>query len=163
MPARQFFANCFIQGGVDFIFGDSKAVFHDCELHGIKTGNVMYTAQSRHTAEQDSGYVFHRCRLTADARSDGTISLGRPWRPYATVVYVHAQIEAPVIPAGWTEWSRFGKPSLPTAFYAEFESTGPGANPKARERYSHQLTPEEAAKWDPGRFLAGQDGWVPAF
>ena len=162
VAARQYFADCYIEGNTDFIFGDSMAVFERCELHGIDTGNVMYTAQSRHTAEQaDSGYVFDHCHLTGGARSNGSISLGRSWRPYATVVFLHARIDAPVIPAGWTEWLRFGKPTLPTAFYAEYDSTGPGADAKDREQYSHQLTAAEAEKWAPRRFLAGKDGWNP--
>ena len=162
VAARQYFEDCYIEGNTDFIFGDSMAVFERCELHGIATGSVMYTAQSRHTAAQRaSGYVFDHCRLTAAPRG-APISLGRPWRPYATVVFLDADIEAPVIPAGWTEWPRFGKPSLPTAFYAEYHSSGPGADPKAREPHSHQLTEAEAAEWRPERFLAGKDGWNPA-
>jgi len=59
VPTSQYFADSFIEGNTDFIFGDSKAVFNHCELHGISNGNVMYTAQSKHTADQDSGYVFN--------------------------------------------------------------------------------------------------------
>jgi pectin methylesterase-like acyl-CoA thioesterase len=162
VAARQYFADCYIEGNTDFIFGDSMAVFDRCEIHGIATGSVMYTAQSRHTAEQtDSGYIFDHCHLTGEARGSGTISLGRSWRPYATVVFLNAQIDAPVTPAGWTEWARFGKPTLPTAFYAEYGSTGPGADAKDREPYSHRLTPAEAEQWSPRRFLAGKDGWNP--
>ena len=158
--ARHYFADSFIEGNTDFIFGDSKAVFENCELHGVPTGQVMYTAQSRHTAEQDSGYVLVNCRLTGAPRN-GVISLGRSWRPYATVVFLHAQIDAPVIAEGWTEWLRFGVSTLPTAYYAEYESKGPGANPKGREKWSHQLTAEEAKKWSPREFVRGSDGWDP--
>jgi pectinesterase len=158
--ARHYFADSFIEGNTDFIFGDSKAVFENCELHGVPTGQVMYTAQSRHTPEQDSGYIFVNCRLTGAPRN-GVISLGRSWRPYATVVFLHADVEAPVVAEGWTEWPRFGVPTLPTAYYAEFESTGPGANPKGREKWSHQLTAAEAAKWSPREYLKGTDGWNP--
>ena len=162
-PARQYFADTYIEGNTDFIFGDSLAVFERCHLHGIAPGTVMYTAQSRHTAEQtESAYVFDHCRLTADPRTQGSVSLGRSWRPYATVVFLHAQIDASVIPAGWTEWMRFGKSTLRTAYYAEFNSTGPGANPQAREPYSHQLTAAEAEKWMPRLILAGKDNWNPA-
>jgi pectinesterase len=160
VTARHYFADCFIEGNTDFIFGDSKAVFERCELHGVSRGNVMYTAQSRHTLDQDSGYVFKDCRLTGEPR-DAVISLGRSWRPYATVVFLNARIDAPVIPAGWTEWLRFGVPTLPTAYYAEYKSTGPGANPRDREKYSHQLTEVEAEKWSPERFLKGEDNWTP--
>ncbi len=161
-PARQYFADTYIEGNTDFIFGDSLAVFERCQLHGIAPGTVMYTAQSRHTAEQtESAYVFDHCRLTAADRTQGVVSLGRSWRPYATVVFLRTQIDAPVIPAGWTEWVRFGKPTLPTAYYAEYDSTGPGANPQAREPHSHQLTAAEAEKWAPRNVLAGTDNWNP--
>lgn len=163
-PARQYFADSYIEGNTDFIFGDGLAVFDRCHLHGIAHGTVMYTAHSRHTGEQsESAYVFDHCKFTADPRTQGSVSLGRSWRPYATVVLLHAQIDAPVIPAGWTEWMRFGKSTLPTAYYAEFDSTGPGANPQAREPYSHQLTAAEAEKWAPRRVLAGNDNWNPLF
>ncbi len=157
VTTRQYFADGFIEGNTDFIFGDSKAVFERCELHGISSGSVMYTAQSKHTAEQDSGYVFNHCVLTGDARTGGTITLGRPWRPYASVAFLDARIDAPVIPAGWTEWLRFGVPSLPTAYYAEYHSTGRGASAETREPYSHQLTDAEAEKWSTKTFL----GWDP--
>lgn len=161
IPARQYFSHCFIDGNVDFIFGDSVAVFDHCELHGNAKGNVMFTAQSKHYAEQESGYVFDHCKLTAAPRTRGIVSLGRPWRPYATVVYLHTRMDANIFPQGWKEWPRFGEPSLPTAFFAEFDSTGLGADPAAREPYSHQLTAAEATHFSPARFLAGKDGWNP--
>jgi pectin methylesterase-like acyl-CoA thioesterase len=109
---------------------------------------------------QPSGYVFDHCRLTAAAGA-GRIALGRPWRPHSTVVFLNTRIDAPVFPGGWLEWRRFGVPSLPTAFYAEYNSTGPGADPSAREPSAHLLTAAEAARWDPAHFLAGADGWNP--
>lgn len=160
IPARQYFSDCYIAGNTDFIFGDAEAVFDHCELHGIAGRGVMYTAQDRHNTVQPSGYVFDHCRLTA-SKDAGRIALGRPWRPHATVVFLNTEMDAPVMPAGWLEWPRFGVPSLPIAFYAEYHSTGPGADPSAREPYSYQLTAAEAAQWMPKRFLAGTDGWDP--
>ncbi|MGB6200136.1 MAG: pectinesterase family protein [Candidatus Acidiferrales bacterium] len=161
VAARQYFADCFIDGNIDFIFGDSVAVFERCELHGNAPGNVMFTAQDKHSTDQESGYVFDHCTLTADPRTQGIVALGRPWRPHASVVYLHTRIDANVIPAGWEEWPRFGVPSLPVAYYAEFDSTGPGADPTAREKYSHQLTAAEADRFSPALVLAGKDGWNP--
>jgi polygalacturonase len=162
VAARQYFSDCFIEGNIDFIFGDSVAVFERCELHGNTPGNVMFTAQDKHSTDQISGYVFDHCTLTTEPRTQGIVALGRPWRPHASVVYLHTRIDANVIPAGWEEWPRFGVPSLPTAYYAEFDSTGPGANPTAREQYSHQLTAAEAERFAPSVVLAGDDGWNPA-
>lgn len=160
VPARQYFADSYIAGAVDFIFGDSKAVFDRCELHGIANGNVMYTAQSKHYPQEESGYIISHSKLTADSHA-GTIALGRAWRPYSTVVYLNTEMDAPIVPAGWVEWLRFGKSTLQTAFYAEYHSTGPGSDPKSREPHSHQLTEMEAKQWDPANFLAGRDGWNP--
>ena len=33
IPARQYFYNCYIEGNVDFIFGDAEAVFDHCHIH----------------------------------------------------------------------------------------------------------------------------------
>jgi pectinesterase len=65
-PSRQYFRDCYIEGHVDFIFGDAKAFFDRCHIHGIANDIVMITAQSKVKPEQDSGYVFDRCRITAD-------------------------------------------------------------------------------------------------
>lgn len=160
IPARQYFGKSYIAGAVDFIFGDSKAVFDRCELHGIAGGNVMYTAQSKHYPEEESGYIITQSKLTADADA-GTIALGRAWRPYSTVVFLNTEMDAPIVPAGWVEWMRFGQSTLETAYYAEYQSTGRGASPKTREPRSHQLTGAEAQQWNPKKFLSGADGWNP--
>lgn len=159
-PARQYLADCFVEGHVDFIFGDSKAYFSNCEIHGIAHNNVMYTAQSKHYPDQDSGYVFDHCRLTADPGAK-RIFFGRPWRPYSTVVFLNTDIEAPLEPAGWSEWHAGETRSLETSYYAEFQSTGPGANAAARDPHSHQLTAAEAERWRAKNFLAGSDHWDP--
>jgi len=160
VPARQYLADCYVEGHVDFIFGDSKAYFENCHIHGIAHSNVMYTAQSKHYPDEDSGYVFDHCKLTADPEAK-RISLGRPWRPYSTVVYLNTDIQAALEPAGWSEWTPGRTTSLETSYYAEFQSTGPGANPSARDPHSHQLTAQEAEKWSVKNFLARPDGWDP--
>jgi pectinesterase len=88
-----------------------------------------------------------------------TISLGRPWRPYSRVVYIDTELPANVIPEGWNAWGRPGE--MPQAYYAEYESKGPGANPSARVAWSHQLTAREATQYEPRAFLAGKDHWDP--
>ena len=44
-------------------------------------------------------------------------------------------------------------------FYAEYDSYGPGANPKARAAFSHQLKDTEGYEIE--SVLAGTDGWNP--
>ena len=81
--ARVQVENCYIEGTVDFIFGDADAYFTNCELHmagyaGRDTG--YFTAAN--TKKGDTGLVFYQCALTVDdSYGEGsTVSLGRPWQ-----------------------------------------------------------------------------------
>jgi pectinesterase len=159
-PSRQYFKNCYIEGHVDFIFGDAKAFFDRCELHALAHDGVLITAQSKSRPDQDSAYVFDRCVITADPQAQN-IYLGRAWRPYATVVFMRSRMLAPVQPDGWREWTPGKTQTLATAYFAEFASSGPGARPQAREPQSHQLTASQAAGWSKKVFLAGDDRWAP--
>jgi len=156
VPARQYFSECYIEGNVDFIFGDALAFFDRCEVHALAHPVIMLTAQSRHYAEEKSGYVFDHCRITAEKGAD-RVYLGRPWRAYSTVVFLNTEMPAQIDPEGWHEWEHDGKPSLPTSFYAEYRSQGAGARPDSRK----QLTPAEAAGFALKTFLAGDDHWDP--
>jgi len=159
-PARQYFSDCYIEGNVDFIFGDGKTVFDHCEIRSTPHSEGFVTAQGKSYASEDSGYVFHGCRLTAYPGVDN-VYLGRPWRPYASVVYLDTEMGAHIQPAGWREWHPGETHSLDTAFYAERESTGPGGQTQSREPHSKQLTAEEAKPFLPENYLRGGDSWNP--
>ena len=151
--SRQYYEDCYIEGTVDFIFGWSTAVFNRCHIHSKSGGYV--TAPSTDQG-QKYGYVFYDCRLTAD---DGVrdVALSRPWRPYAQAVFIRCNLGKHISPAGWNNWGN--KEAEKTAFYAEYESTGEGANPKARVPYSHQL--KNLKGYEMETVLAGDDGWNP--
>ena len=80
---------------------------------------------------------------------------------HASVVFLNTQMGPEIVPAGWSEWRHDDRDSLPTVFYAEFNSSGPGANPKARDSHSKQLSGAEAAKFSVHEWLGGPDGWNP--
>jgi polygalacturonase len=161
IPARQYFSDCYIAGNVDFIFGDGKAAFNRCEIHSTPHDGGYLTAQAKHYAGEDSGFVFNHCKLTADPGVTGKVFLGRPWRPYASVVFLNTEMGEHIDPAGWREWHPGETHSIETVFYAEYNSTGAGAPHGQRESHTHLLTAEEAAKFDPAAFLRGSDGWNP--
>lgn len=166
---RQYYVDSYIEGGVDFIFGNAAAVFQRDEIHSNGPGYL--TAQSRTSPDQNTGYVILDSKVTSGVaqalsaepntghRRRDTISLGRPWRPYARVIFMRTYLPADLIPGGWSAWGR--TPGEPLAYYAEFDDLGPGANPKARVPWSHQLSEAEAAQYTPGVFLAGDDHWDP--
>ena len=150
---RLYFADCYIDGTTDFIFGPSTALFENCEIRSKTNSYVTAASTPKDIAV---GYVFKNCRLTADPGVD-KVYLGRPWRPYAQAVFIRCNLGKHISPAGWNNWGN--KEAEKTAFYAEYESTGEGANPKARVPYSHQL--KNLKGYEMETVLAGDDGWNP--
>lgn len=154
--SRQYYEECYIEGTVDFIFGSSTCVFDRCEIKAKKSGAYLTAASTMQ--DLNYGYVFVNCKLTAE-EGVKDVFLGRPWRPYAKTVFVGCEMAAHIKPAGWYNW---GKPDAEkTAYYGEYASSGPGANPTARVAWSHQLTKKEAANYVITTILAGRDGWNP--
>ena len=56
------------------------------------------------------------------------VYLSRPWRPFAQAVFIHCDLGKHILPVGWHNWNK--KDAEKTVFYAEYDSYGPGANPK---------------------------------
>ncbi len=150
---RQYYEDCYIEGTVDFIFGWSTAVFNRCHIHSKTKGYV--TAPSTDQG-QKYGYVFYDCRLTAD-EGVTDVYLSRPWRPYAQAVFVRCDLGGHILPAGWNNWGK--ESNEKTAFYAEYQNRGAGANPQTRAPFSHQLHSLEGYAMED--VLAGKDGWNP--
>ena len=153
--SRQYYEDCYIEGTTDFIFGPATAWFERCHIHSKK--NSYITAAS--TVEgHEFGYLFRGCRLTA---ADGIdrVYLGRPWRPYAATVFIRCEMGAHIVPAGWHNWDNPANEL--TARYAEYASTGPGASPGTRVKWSRQLSRREARTITPARVFERNDGWNP--
>lgn len=148
----QYFDHCYIEGTTDFIFGPSTAWFESCHIHSKKNSHVTAASTPK---ENEYGYVFRNCVLTGDS-SLHSVSLGRPWRPYANVVYMHCYIGQHIKPEGWSNWSN--TQNYLTARYAEYKNYGPSSDASARLKWAKQLTDEEAAKYTITTVLKG---WNP--
>lgn len=171
--ARQYFTNCYVAGRVDFIYGSATAVFDHCEIHSKNGGHVTAANTPK---DQQYGFVFLDCKLTGDSQpwidpqgvavntnKDGSApraDLGRPWRPYASVTYLNCEMGGHIRPDGWNNWRN--PTNELTARYAEYKSSGPGANPDERVKWSKQLTDEQAKNFTIGKILGGSDDWNPA-
>jgi pectinesterase len=151
---RQYFGDCTIQGAVDFIFGGATALFDSCDITCVGSGYI--TAAS--TPEgQEYGFVFSGCRISGVPGSQ--TYLGRPWRPYADVIFLNTRMSEVVRPSGWHNWNKPERER--TSRFAEFGSTGAGADAAARVPWARTLTAAEAAAVTPQRVLSAADGWRP--
>lgn len=157
--SRQLYVDCYIEGTTDFIFGEATAVFQRCVIKSLINS---YIGAAATTSQQRFGFVFFDCKLVADTAAK-KVYLGRPWRPYARMVYIHTEMGSQITPAGWDPWK--GDAMFPdkeqTAFCAEYKSTGQGANPSGRVSWSKQLTDAEAKLYTVKNILSGADGWDP--
>jgi pectinesterase len=151
---RQYFENCYICGHVDFIFGAATAWFEKCQIHCLRDGYV--TAAST-PVDVPFGFVFSNCKITGE--QGVKTFLGRPWRIYASTIFLNTEMSEVVRPEGWNDWR---KPEAhTTARYAEFNSTGDGASPTNRPDWTKQLKKSEAQKITVETVLGGADGWNP--
>ncbi len=153
---RLLFKDCYIEGTTDFIFGPSTAWFEGCEIHS--KANSYITAAST-PKEQPYGYVFNRCRLTADAAVT-KVYLGRPWRDYGYTLFMDCELGGHIRPEGWHYWQ---KEREQTARYAEYNNHGEGAETSRRVAWSRQLTKKEAGKITMGTVFGVSNGWTPQY
>jgi pectinesterase len=152
---RHYFEDCYIDGHVDFIFGGATAWFERCRIHCRRDGYVTAASTPENVAY---GFVFSRCRLTGEPGVK--TYLGRPWRAYSAVTYIHTEMSDVVRAEGWDNWKLPEREK--TARYREYRSAGAGGRPDARVAWSRQLTDAEAKALTVGTVLGGPDGWNPA-
>jgi pectinesterase len=154
---RQYFGHCEITGAVDFIFGGATAYFDDCDIK--IAGNGYITAPST-PVDQAYGLVFLNCRISGDAKTVQAY-LGRPWRPYGSSVFIGTQMNEVIRPTGWNNWSKPEREK--TARFAEYASTGTGANASARVAWAKTSGTLPSDDYSVAQVLCGADHWNPTW
>lgn len=153
---REYYEDCYIEGTVDFIFGKATAVFNRCELRSKRTGGFLTAPATPQGCNY--GYVFYDCKLTADEGVEpGSVWLSRPWRPYGKAVFIRCEMGQHIRPEGWNNWGKTDNER--TAYYAEYQCYGKGADTSRRVAWSHQL--KDANAYVMTNILKGADGWNP--
>ena len=149
--SRQYYKNCYIEGTVDFIFGSSTAVFEDCQIHCKGKGYI--TAASTYQW-RPFGYVFKNCKITGEGES--THFLGRPWRPFSRVAFIHSDLGNVVKKEGWDNWRNPANEK--TAYYAEYKNKGEGSKTEDRVKWLKLLTDEQAKDYTLEKIFGD---WLP--
>ncbi len=150
--SRQYYNDCYIEGTTDFIFGAAAAWFERCHIHSKKNSHITAASTPK---EKLFGYVFNDCVLTGDT-SLHSVSLGRPWRPFASVTYIRCFIGEHIMAKGWANWNN--TESYKTARYSEYKNYGPGATPASRVNWAKQLSDAEVKTYTLKNVF---NGWEP--
>ncbi|KAM3064911.1 hypothetical protein ACMFMF_011527 [Clarireedia jacksonii] len=101
---KQYYSNCYIEGAVDYIFGDASVWFGECTI--ASNGGGAITASSRTLASETGWFVIDSSTITqastATTSLTGKVYLGRPWRVLARVIFQNSVLTDIINAAGWT-------------------------------------------------------------
>lgn len=150
---RHYFENCYIQGSIDFIFGDGQSLYKGCQLHTLSINPGSLTAQKRSSPSSSTGFSFVDCTVGGS----GALYLGRAWGAYSRVVFSYTYLGNVIIPQGWYNWGVSGREN--TVFYGEYKCSGPGSNQNGRVSWAHQLTDAQAGPFQSINFIDGSS-WL---
>ncbi|KAL1194199.1 putative pectinesterase 10 [Cardamine amara subsp. amara] len=162
---RHYFRNCYIEGAIDFIWGNGQSIYQNCVINvkgvtskGVVKGGGMLpgfiTAQGRENEKETSGFVFKNCVINGD----GMASLGRAYRGYSRVVFYETNIANIIVPQGWDAWDYKGQEDKFT--YAEVNCIGEGANKSGRVMWEKNLSAQEIDFLIEPKTFIDEDGWM---
>ncbi|MEU9852544.1 pectinesterase family protein [Streptomyces sp. NPDC047974] len=164
--ARQYYAHCYVEGDVDFVFGRATAVFEHChfrtlvrtDLAGAPYGFVFAPSTAR---ANPYGFLATRCRVTSEA-PDGYYKLARPWVPGSdTTAWPSLVVRESVLSAGTDAAAPYANMRAEYPWqqqrFAEYRNTGRGAEVTVPENRP-LLTAAQAAAATPAAYLGD---WTP--
>jgi pectinesterase len=105
---NQVYGKCYIEGAVDFIFGQHAVTWIDSSDIRVSAGGGAITANGRSSSSDPSYYVINKSSVDISQGSSagtGSTYLGRPWSQYARVVFQNTVLGGIINGAGWEEWS----------------------------------------------------------
>jgi pectin methylesterase-like acyl-CoA thioesterase len=151
--ARSYLVNSYIEGTVDFIFGDGIAVFDNCSIYEKRSTGGPLTA-ARTPSSRTYGFLIYKSTVTGAVA--GKTQLGRPWGQAAQVLFRESNLSNTI--ATSQPWIDMSGNTWQNARFSEYRNTGAGATVNSNRR---QLSDSEAANYTPQKYLAGSDGWNP--
>ena len=112
-PARAFIHRSYIEGDMDFVFGEATAYFLATEIRSLGDRAVSYTLAPSTHVKSRHGFVFEGCRFTHDGSPNalaGTFKLARQWNRspehVGKVAILNSRIGAHIDPLRpWADWS----------------------------------------------------------
>ncbi|KAF8095284.1 hypothetical protein N665_0338s0037 [Sinapis alba] len=148
-----YFLKCYIEGNIDFIYGNAKSLYRGCYIRSTAKSIGAIAAHHRDEENDDSGFSFVNCTIGGT----GKVFLGRAWGHYSRVVYSNCYMADVIAPAGWSDWNDTTKDSK--VLFGEFNCSGRGADRTGRVPWSKGLTQDEAKPFLGMEFISG-DEWL---
>eukprot|EP01018_Ginkgo_biloba_P024847 Gb_27225 [translate_table: standard] len=154
---RHYFKECYIEGSIDFVFGNGRSMYKKCDLHSIAKEFGSVAAQDRHLPSEKTGFAFVQCRVTGT----GPIYIGRAMGQYSRIVYAYTYFDDIVAREGWDDWDHQTSKDR-TVFFGVYKCYGPGAPAARGVSWAHELTPKEAKPFLVKSYVNGKH-WIQDF
>jgi pectinesterase len=161
---RQYVYKSYIEGAVDFIYGNGSLVIDSSTIRSLDRGssNNGYITAAATNASNPYGILLTRSTLVSSAAAQ-TVALGRCWHAggatdaIGQVLVRDSTLGAHIRQGGaWQDMSGF---SWKTCRFSEYHNSGAGATQGTADR--PQMSATTAANYTSQKYLAGRDGWNP--
>jgi pectinesterase len=161
---RQYVYQSYIEGAVDFIYGNGALVVDSSTIRSLDRGNANngYITAAATNASNRYGILITRSTFVSSAAAR-TVALGRCWHAggatdaIGQVLVRDSSMGAHIRQAG--AWQDMGGFSWKTCRFSEYRNTGAGASTGTSDR--PQASDANAANFTAPKYLAGGDGWNP--
>lgn len=161
---RQYVYKSYIEGAVDFIYGNGALVIDSSTIRSLDRGssNNGYITAAATNASNKYGILITRSTLSSSAAAQ-TVALGRCWHAggaadaIGQVLVRESSLGGHIRQAGaWQDMSGF---SWKTCRFTEYGNSGAGVTQGTSDR--PQMSASTATSYTSQKYLAGSDGWNP--
>lgn len=162
---RQYVYKSYIEGAVDFIYGNGALVIDSTTIRSLDRGSTTnngYITAAATNAGNPYGILITRSTLVSPA-APRTVALGRCWHAggaadaIGQVLVRDSRLGAHIRQAG--AWQDMGGFLWKTCRFGEYNNTGPGASTGTSDR--PHISSATAANYTAPKYLVGSDGWNP--
>ncbi|XP_062074741.1 probable pectinesterase 68 [Humulus lupulus] len=157
---RHYFKQCYIEGSIDFIFGNARSMYKDCELHSIATRFGSIAAQYRNSPYENTGFAFVNCRVTGT----GPLYVGRAMGKYARIVYSFTHFDDVVAHGGWDDWDNINRDNnnSKNVLLGVYKCSGPGVTALHGTSWARELDFDTAHRFLVKSFVNGRHWIAPS-
>ncbi|XP_031265583.1 putative pectinesterase 63 [Pistacia vera] len=152
---KHIFRNCYIEGTMDFIFGNGQSQYLNTAIRSISNGVGFITAHARQNETEESGFVFVQCSITGTGKAE----LGRAWKQSSRVIYAYTYMDSLILGKGWSDGMTDNEHK--PVYYGEYKCYGPGASSSDRAKFVKILSDGEAKPFLSISFLDGNKWILP--
>ncbi|MCR5741170.1 MAG: pectin esterase [Gammaproteobacteria bacterium] len=93
--------NSYIEGDVDFVFGNATAYFDRCVFYSLKREGFVFAPST--DKEDEYGFIVNNSIFKGESKTPNTY-IARPWRDYGMLVVMNSLFENHIYPLGYDKW-----------------------------------------------------------